>query len=65
MVRKIKKLKYRFRNASKKELNQIDDEINSLALENPEKFSNSMLKLVKESVEKAKNYISSKKRKLL
>jgi hypothetical protein len=54
MLQKIKELKIRFRNASQKEIERIDDEIDSLALENPEKFSNTSLELLKESVEKAK-----------
>lgn len=54
MLQKIRELKVRFRNASKKEIERIDDEIDFLALENPEKFSIAMLELLKESIEKAK-----------
>jgi hypothetical protein len=54
MLQKIKELKVRFRYASKKDMKQIDDEIDSMALANPEEFSSAMLELLKESVEKSK-----------
>lgn len=54
MLQKIRELKVRFRNASKKEIEQIDKEMDSIALENPEKFSNAMLESLRESVAKAK-----------
>lgn len=50
---KLKDLKMRFRTASKSELAEIDKEMENLALENPEAFSNALLESAKETVNQA------------
>lgn len=50
MEKKIKALKERSRNATKKEMAMIDKEIEALSLEDPEKFSKAMLKSLNESL---------------
>ena len=50
---KLKDLKMRFRTASKSELAEIDKEMENLALENPESFSNALLESAKETVNQA------------
>jgi hypothetical protein len=53
MEKKINSLKKQFRSASKMELEEIDKEMEKLALENPEGFSQAMLNAARESLMEA------------
>jgi hypothetical protein len=66
MEQKLKELKERFRKATKQQLAEIDQEMEELAMANPEDFSNAMISAAKETAVEAEELrIKEKLQKIL
>ncbi len=61
MDKKIEELKERFRHANKKELAEIDNEMNQLATQQPAEFSEAMVKAAKATVQEIDELILKEK----
>jgi hypothetical protein len=61
MDNKIEELKERFRHANKKELAEIDNEMNQLATQQPAEFSEAMVKAAKATVQEIDELILKEK----